>query len=93
MAIKVTSQSIPNPRSASLDVALTAVIDGNVAAKLYTEKALFEEIVEQLAAKYVEDNYAELVAGMSQVAVVNIALARAGESVAQSVFPTKKVDK
>lgn len=43
------------------------------------------EVVKQIAARYVEENYAQLVAKLDQVAIANLAIAAAGQAVAKEI--------
>jgi len=47
--------------------------------------ALLTEIVQQLARKFVEENYAQLVSKLDQQAIANLAVADAGKKIAEEI--------
>lgn len=47
--------------------------------------ALLNEIVQQIAKKYVEENYAQLVSKLDQQAIANLAVADSGKKIAEEI--------
>jgi hypothetical protein len=64
---------------------LQAVISEHAMAQIYAEKTLLEEILKLLAAKYVEDHYQEIVAGLNQKAIANLAINEIAKIVAERI--------
>src|SRR5258708_316501 len=79
MAIKLTTHLSPSDPS---KMCVAAHFDNHlqVAAQL-----IEIEVVKQIAARYVEENYAQLVAKLDQVAIANLAIAAAGQAVAKEI--------
>jgi hypothetical protein len=64
---------------------LQAVVSDHAMMQKYAENALLEEILKLLAAKYVEDHYQEIVAGLNQKAIANLAISEIAKIVAERI--------
>jgi hypothetical protein len=69
---------------------LTALIHDSVQVKIYSEGLLLEQIITAVAAKYVEDNYSAIVAGLDQKALSNLLYVEISKQVASTFEPKKQ---
>lgn len=83
MAVKLSQHQSAADGSTILGMTISAMED-------ITAEALFKRVVEIAAEKYVSENYAEIVKHLDQRAIATVALARAGQQVAESAL-TKNI--
>lgn len=79
MAIKLTAHLDP---SSPTKMCVAAHFDNYLEGVAHLIET---EVVKQIAARYVEENYAQLVAKLDQVAIANLAIAVEGQAVAKEI--------
>ena len=73
-------QTMPNPNGG---FSVLATFEDSIARNCMD--AIVGEIVQSIAAKYVEEHYAEIAAKLDQNAIANLAVAESGKKVAEEI--------
>jgi hypothetical protein len=79
MAIKITSQKSPD----STHSTIAATFDESVAMDV--SYAILAKIAGLIAERYVEQNYAAIIAKLDQAAIANLAIADAAKKIAEEI--------
>ena len=91
MAVNLRVSSIPSAFGESSTTA-SVTVPGDICntLRVHGEVEFIEYLAEKLAAKFVEENYAALLASLNPVAISNLAIAKAAGMVAESFAPKKE---